>query len=548
MQVLLMKIQIALFTILLNCCAPHVWANSFITRMSLSSSSPLEPLGIEANSHSFTTTAAITTDGRFMVFSSNATNLATGDRNDASDIFLRDRWLNQISRISVDSSGLEGNAASVQPVISANGRFIAFSSKATNFVAGETNGSADIFIYDTQTKQIRGINPLDSNGDSLNPTISADGRWVTFESTASNLVVNDTNNAADIFVFDTQTNQLTRISVDAGGAQGNGNSTHPMMAANGGVVVFESEASNLVSGDTNNSSDIFLYDLTTRTPQRISQAASQADKGSYSPSVAAEGQLVVFESEATNLVANDTNGFSDIFIKDLTSGQVQRITNANGEPANSAAYYPSISANGRFIAFTTAATNLVGGNPNALFDILKYDRVTQQLERLNVNVAGEQTDFQSLKLPISLSWNGEYAVFTSNATNAVYGDDNLSLDVFVHQQVPLTHAAFNAATNILSLPLVKLSDSRLFNASLHMNPDGNFVLDTAEQLNIDTSETSGFFSLLNGMLYLSMVDLIRPASHNPEEIEIDGYDALLWYVPNTDPLQFKLLRADFLNL
>lgn len=541
-----MKTQIALFTLLF--CTAQVWADSFITRMSLSASSSLEPLGIEANSHSLATTAAISADERFVVFSSEATNLASGDRNDSSDIFLRDRWLNQISRISVNNQGVEGNADSIQPVIAANGRFIAFSSKATNFVAGETNTVADIFIYDMQTQQIRGINPLDSNGDSLNPSISADGRWVVFESTASNLVVNDTNNAADIFLFDTQANQITRISVDAGGAQGNGTSIHPMIAANGGVVVFESEASNLVSGDTNNSSDIFLYDITTRNVQRISQATHQADKGSYYPAVTAEGKIVVFESEAMNLVANDTNSFAEIFIKDLTTGQIQRITAPNGEPANSHAYYPSVSANGRFIAFTTAATNLVGGNPNALFDLLKYDRVTQQLERLNVNVAGEQTDFQSFKLPISLSSSGNYAVFTSNATNAVYGDDNLSLDVFVHQKVTPTHAKFDFTTQILTLPLVKLSDERLFNATLHMNSAGNFVLDAAEQLKIDTSETSGFFSLLNGMLYLSMINAVQPSYSDPTKEDVSFYDALLWYVPNTDPLQFKLLRANFLNL
>lgn len=541
-----MKTQIALFTLLF--CTAQVWADSFITRMSLSASSSLEPLGIEANSHSLATTAAISTDERFVVFSSEATNLASGDHNDSSDIFLRDRWLNQISRISVNNQGVEGNADSIQPVIAANGRFIAFSSKATNFVAGETNTAADIFIYDMQTQQIRGINPLDSNGDSLNPSISADGRWVVFESTASNLVVNDTNNAADIFLFDTQANQITRISVDAGGAQGNGTSIHPMIAANGSVVVFESEASNLVSGDTNNSSDIFLYDITTRNVQRISQATHQADKGSYYPAVTAEGKIVVFESEATNLVANDTNGFAEIFIKDLTTGQIQRITAPNGEPANSHEYYPSISANGRFIAFTTAATNLVGGNPNALFDLLKYDRVTQQLERLNVNVAGEQTDFQSFKLPISLSSSGNYAVFASNATNAVYGDDNLSLDVFVHQKVTPIHAKFDFTTQILTLPLVKLSDERLFNATLHMNSAGNFVLDAAEQLKIDTSETSGFFSLLNGMLYLSMINAVQPSYSDPTKEDVSFYDALLWYVPNTDPLQFKLLRANFLNL
>jgi Tol biopolymer transport system component len=544
----MMKMQLIVLTIVLNLHLPSTWADSFTNRLNISSGSTLAPQGVEANSHSFNTAAAISSDERFVVFSSDATNLVANDRNDASDIFLRDRWFNQTTRISVDNAGIEGNAASTQPVLSANGRFIAFSSKATNFVAGEANGVADIFIYDTQTKQVRGINPLDSNGDSVNPSITADGRWVVFESLASNLIADDTNSASDIFAFDTQSNQLTRLSINDAGVAGDGHSFNPIIAANGNFVVFASEASNLVAGDTNVTSDIFLHNLTTHTTQRISQTAMQTDRGSYHPSIDAAGKVIVFESDATSLVENDSNAVSDIFIKDLTTGQLQRITSPTGEQANSAAYYPTISATGRYVAFTTAATNLVSGNANALFDILKYDRQTQQLARVNVSVNGEQGNFQSLKLPMSLSWNGDYAVFTSNATNVVYGDNNLSFDVFVYQAVTPVRAAFSFKTNVLTLPLVKLSDGRTFNAQFLMNAQGFFVLQTAEELHLDTPETSGFFSLMNGMLYLSMVSVAHPSSFDPATEETDGYEATLLYVPNTDPLQFQLLHAEILNL
>lgn len=541
-----MKIQHIVFTSILSLCMSATWADSFTTRLSATSTSAFYPQGIGANSHTFSSAAAISADERFVVFSSAATNLVANDRNDATDIFLRDRWFNQTQRISVNNAGVEGNGDSAQPVISANGRFIAFSSKATNFVEGTAGSVANIFIYDTQTQQIRGINPLDSNGDSLNPSISIDGHWIAFESSASNLVPNDTNDASDIFVFDTQNNQLTLVSINDAGVEGTGNSLHPVLSENGNVVVFESQASNLVADDSNASSDIFLYDLTTHSIQRVSQATAQADGGSYHPSVAAEGKVVVFESDATNLVTGDTNGVSDIIIKDMATGQVQRITNATGEQANSAAYYPTISATGRYVAFTTAATNLVGGNANALFDILKYDRQTQQLERVNLSVSGEQSDFQSLKLPMSISWNGDYVVYTSNATNLVYGDNNLSFDVFAYQLVTPTRATFK--DNILNLPLVKLSDGRTFNAQLRMNAEGILVLETANELHLDTPETSGFFSLMNGLLYLSMLNVLYPSSYDPTIEERDGYEVTLLYVPNSDPLQFQLLRAAMLNL
>jgi len=191
---------------------------------------------------------------------------------------------------------------------------------------------------------------------------------------------------------------------------------------------------------------------------------------------------------------------------------------------------------------------LVSGNANALFDILKYDRQTQQLERVNVNINGKQSNFQSLKLPISLSWSGNYVIFTSNATDIVFGDNNLSFDIFAYQLLTPVRAAFSFKTNLLTLPLVKLSDGRTFNAQLLMNEQGLFVLQTATELHLDTPETSGFFSLLNGLLYLSVVNVTQPSSFDPNNDEIDGYEATLLYVPNTDPLQFQLLHAEILNM
>jgi hypothetical protein len=286
-----------------------------------------------------------------------------------------------ITIVSADAAGNEGNNESTLyssglHSISADGRYVAFYSFASNLVAGDTNGTPDIFVKDTQTGAITRVSVegagAQANSYSYNPSISADGRYVAFYSEANNLVSGDTNNATDIFVKDTQTGAITRVSVDGGGAQANNYSFNPSISADGRYVAFYSGASNLVAGDTNGTSDIFVKDTLTGAIQRVSTGAlgTQANSGSYEPSISADGRYVAFRSDTSNLVAGDTNGTTDIFVKDTLTGGIARVSvDGAGAQANNSSYYGSLSGDGRTVAFLSYASNLVPGDTNNTGDV-----------------------------------------------------------------------------------------------------------------------------------------------------------------------------------
>jgi Tol biopolymer transport system component len=271
---------------------------------------------------------SISANGRFVAFVTYSRDL-TNPRgtNDRRDIFVRDLLSNTITPVSVDSAGNQANGIplSFQPSISADGRFVAFSSGASNLVPGDTNNSGDIFMRDLSTNTTSRVS-VDSagnqgNNSSSSPSISSDGRFVAFTSGASNLVPGDTNNQSDIFVRDLSTNTTTRISVDSAGNQGNNFSYKPSISADGRFVAFRSDASNLVPQDTNNQTDIFVRDLLTNTTTYISVDPVDTLKieSSVPPSISANGRLVAFDSDVSNLVPGDTNNAKDIFVSDTGS-------------------------------------------------------------------------------------------------------------------------------------------------------------------------------------------------------------------------------------
>lgn len=232
-----------------------------------------------------------------------------------------------MTRVSVDSAGVQGDGPSLQSNISADslsadGRFVAFESNATNLVAGDSNGFTDVFVHDRQTGATTRISVSSAGlqGDlpSYKPKISDDGRFVSFNSIASNLVAGDTNGTSDSFVHDRQTGTTTRVSVDSAGVQGNRNSLETAISGDGRFVAFNSEATNLVTGDTNAQFDVFVHDRQTATTTRVSvdSAATQANRNSVIPAISADGRFVAFESEATNLVTGDTNNSADVFVHD----------------------------------------------------------------------------------------------------------------------------------------------------------------------------------------------------------------------------------------
>ena len=224
--------------------------------------------------------------------------------------------------MSVDSFGVEGNGFSYSARISADGNCIFFYSDATNLVAGDTNAATDAFVHDRSTGITERVSVdsagVEGNGISYNGTITGDGSLVAFYSLATNLVAGDTNGLADIFVHDRNTGTTTRVSLDSAGNEGNGNSYTARISADGLFVAFYSEATNFDAGDTNAMGDVFRHDMTTGETIRISLDSAGVEGNGVSQLTwnSEDGRITVFNSLATNLVAGDTNAVNDVFRRD----------------------------------------------------------------------------------------------------------------------------------------------------------------------------------------------------------------------------------------
>jgi Tol biopolymer transport system component len=232
----------------------------------------VDSAGAQADLDSFT--PELSANGRFVAFTSFADNLIPLDENEGSDVFVRDLQASTTSRVSEYTGHFEGEGDSLRPSISADGRYVAFDSDDWNLVWGDTNDVFDVFVNDRETSVTTRVSVADSgtqaDGASIRPSISADGRYVAYESDASNLVSGDTNGGTDAFVYDRRSGATKRVSVAGGGGEGNGASVRPALDGNGRLAAFESDASNLVPGDSNNFTDVFVYDplATPRRPPR----------------------------------------------------------------------------------------------------------------------------------------------------------------------------------------------------------------------------------------------------------------------------------------
>ena len=380
---------------------------------------------------------SISSDGRYVAFVSEASNLVAGDTNSVEDVFVADRLARTTERISVRSDGTEGNASSTQPWISADGRFVAFVSNATNLVSGDTNGFVDVFVHDRLQHTTERVSVSSAGGqtDDLSwpASISADGRFVSFWSDARNLVPGDTNSFPDSFVHDRQSGSTERVSVGSGGQQGNGGSEGSSLSADSRFVAFDSEADTLVAGDTNGESDVFVRDRANGTTELVSvnSAGIQGNGGSGSPSLSADGRFVAFISVATNLDPLDTNPDLDVFVRDLQAGVTQLASvSTAGVPGNGESDQPAISSDGRFVQFESSATNLVPGDTNAAYDVFVRDLTGHTTKRVSVSSNG--TEANAFSYGAAISGNGRLASFWSGATNLVRRDVEGWVDGFVH--------------------------------------------------------------------------------------------------------------------
>jgi Tol biopolymer transport system component len=378
----------------------------------------------------------VSATGRFVVFYASATNLVGGDTNGVTDVFVRDRKNGTTRRVSKSSAGAQANGGSADPVISSNGRFVGFYSSASNLVGGDTNGVPDVFVHDRNTGSMRRVSVSSQegqgNGESGNLSLSADGRFVAFYSLASNLVGGDTNGYQDIFVRDRKNGTTRRVSVSSAEIQASGDSSDPSISADGSLVAFSSGAPDLVGADTNAVTDVFVRNRVAGTTQRVSvsSAGVQANGGSRGPAISGGGRFVAFHSSAANLVGNDTNGVLDVFLRDRRNHVTKRVSvSSGGVQADGHSDDASISADGRMVAFDSSATNLVGNDTNAKDDVFLRNRSTARTRLVSRNSAGFQGNERSYVPWISA--DGRFVVFNSAATNMVLNDTNGFEDVFI---------------------------------------------------------------------------------------------------------------------
>ena len=381
--------------------------------------------------------SALSRDGSSIAFLSRASNLVKGDTNNVWHIYVAPLATSKSALVSKSSAGDWANDTCDYPVLTANGRYVAFESRASNLVAGDDNGMYDIFLHDRQMKKTTLVSMSSAgergNGDSSNPSISADGRYVAFWSAASNLVADDTNGVSDVFVRDRKTNTTTLVSASSAGEGGDGDSMYPSISADGRYVAFSSLASNLVAGDTNGVSDVFIHDLKTKvtTPVSTNCMGVCGNDTSDNPSISGDGNFVAFWSAASNLVAGDSNGVADVFLYDRAKNSLTLVSKSNqGVQGNDVSDLPAISADGRFVTFQSNASNLVGDDTNGQLDVFVYDRNKQITKLVSRSSTGDLAD-QGCDLP-AISADGRLVTFSSAASNLVRGFEYLGFnDIFV---------------------------------------------------------------------------------------------------------------------
>jgi hypothetical protein len=350
----------------------------------------------------------------------------------------------QLVRASVDSAGAEATDWSRWPTLSGDGRFVSFLSAAPNLVAGDANGGCDVFVYDrySGTTECVSVDPNGVPGNDASgqwggapASMSFDGRYVAFASYATNLLVGRTTHSSGVFLRDRQSGTTELISVDSNGAEGHGNAYGSSMSDDGNIVVFDSDADDLVANDTNHRLDVFVHDRTSGVTERISvdSSGAEADGDSFYPFVSGDGRFVAFTSAATNLVSGDGNGAWDAFVHDRQSGTTTRASvDSSGMEAKGMSAAIAYSRDGSTAAFWSNAANLVAGDGNGFMDVFVHEVASGVTERVSVDSLGNEGDGDSDLS--ALSSDGRMVAFSSGATNLVVGDANAQFDVFLHDR------------------------------------------------------------------------------------------------------------------
>lgn len=403
---------------------------------------------------------AISADGRWVAFVSRSDNLVTADDNvcqqhgepiNCADIFLHDRQTGRTERISQASDGRQSNGDSFSPVISADGQWIAYTSQADNLVVGDTNETSDVFLFHRQSGVTRrismGSDGTQADGRSFGPQISPDGRFVAFTSQASSLVFGDTNQVADVFVYGHENGTISRVSLTAEGEQSQQSSLALALSNDGQQILFA--ASGSLTAGTDSSDGLFLHDRLSQTTQQIVQ--DESGLGIFAASMSADARLVAYQQFV---------GHWDIFVQDVETQARRQINLASdGSPANFDSFSPVMSADGRWVAFSSRATNLVPHDDNGVEDIFVHEVETGRTQLISRHADGTLGNGPS-EFPM-ISPNGQWVIFTSAADNLLASDQNGSLDVFLHELAPSQSPAAWSAPTTAQFDLSRLSRTQV---------------------------------------------------------------------------------------
>lgn len=399
------------------------------------------PKGVESNN--YTDRPAITTDGGKVIYRSSGSNLVPKDSNGCADIFVYDVATGTTERVNASNFGALPNGHSDRPAISEDGGYLSFMSMANNLVPMDDNGDPDIFVRDVANDETHRVN-LDNKGRQSSkpcgqPAQSPDGLYVAFVSDASELalrksVPSERDQRVEVYLRELTSARTYLVTELPTGAPANGDSSMPSLSRGAKLIAYASVASNLVPGDTNGRQDVFLYDFTTKKTVLVSQGldGKPANGPATSPMVAVDGSAVVFASAASNLVPNDTNGSLDIFRYEVKTKTLTRVnTAADGAEADDFSDLPGISPDGQYVCFRSAATNLVPGDSNQTYDIFVKELKTGKVQRVSLDRDGKEANgFSTLSC---ISAGGKRVVFVSDATNLVPNDKNGTFDVFLRE-------------------------------------------------------------------------------------------------------------------
>ena len=419
--------------------APSISVPSVPSNAVVAGGTSLASVGLAGQADNVSETdASVSADGRYVAFTSNASNLTADDKNHYADVFVRDRLLDTTTLVSVAATGTTGgDGDSTTPTISADGRYVAFQSAATNLTTTPT-AYTNVYVRDlvAGTTTLVSATPTGQpghfGGDS--PRISADGSSVVFASESDDLVPNDTSPDKQIFVATLRPRSMAMVSVSSAGTVGTDNSIYAAISATGRYVAFQSVATNLTGSTTGAHSQVYLRDQVAGTTVMVSamDAMHGGDDDSIRPSVSADGQYVAFQSLATDLGPYDGNTLQDVYVRDVTTRTTVRVsrpvtgsetdgTNGSGDPM--------ISADGRYVAFDSDATNIVPGDTDMEPDVFRWDSSTGTSTLLSASNTGAASDGYSYLSGISP--DGQHVAFFSAADTLVAGDTNGHVDEFV---------------------------------------------------------------------------------------------------------------------